>query len=197
MIFGAFCSGITLTQACYKTLYILFRDRRALVWTIANKIEAFARAAQRGTTSRHSWTISTFTRFSRFSRFPTRKQKRSLRRLRNRRLRETFIEPFAFLGFSRVLFVCLRSFFRHLALFSVRFSSRPPLSPSTWDANEVMLQALASFLDTFHCTQNLTCRKRGTVVNTGTLVLTWASNEFFRQLFGWIKALHRKYKWLS
>lgn len=96
MIFGAFCSGITLTQACYKTLYILFRDRRALVWTIANKIEAFARAAQRGTTSRHSWTISTFTRFSRFSRFPTRKQKRSLRRLSNRRLRETFIEPFAF-----------------------------------------------------------------------------------------------------
>lgn len=152
-------------------------------WTIANKIEAFARAAQRGTTSRHSWTISTFTRFSRFSRFPTRKQKRSLRRLSNRRLRETFIEPFAF--FLRIFscsFCVFALFFQApCAVFDAFFI--PASIPSTWDANEVMLQALASFLDTLHCTQNLTCRKRGTVVNTGTLVLTWASNEFFRQLF--------------
>ena len=153
-------------------------------WTIANKIEAFARAAQRGTTPRHSWTISTFTRFSRFSRFPTRKQKRSLRRLSNRRLRRTFMKPFAlFLRIFACSFCVFALFFQApCAVFGTFFI--PASIPSTWNANELVQQALASFLDTFHCTQNLTCRERGTVVNTGTPVFSWASNEFFRQLFG-------------
>ena len=77
----------------------------------------------------------------------------------------------------------LCAFFRHLTLLFGEFFI-PASIRSTRDANEVVLQVLASFVDTFHCTQNLTCRKRGTVVNTGTPVFLLASNEFFRQSFG-------------
>lgn len=153
--------------------------------TITNKLVAIARAAQRGTTPRHSWTIGTFTRFPRFFRLATRRRKRLLRRLSNRRLRRTFMKPFAL--FLRI-FAC--SFCVFCALFFAQLTFLfgeffiPASIRSTHDANELVQQALASFLDTFHCTQNLTCRERGTVVNTGTPVFSWASNEFFRQFFG-------------
>ena len=97
-------------------------------WTITNKIVTIARAAQQGTTPRHSWTISTFTRFPLFSRFATRKRKRSLRRLSNQRLRETFMEPSAlFLRiFSCSFCVFCALFSGTLRFFSVSFSYRPP-----------------------------------------------------------------------
>ena len=59
----------------------------------------------------------------------------------------------------RVFFLCvLRSFFRDLTLLFGEFFI-PASIRSTGAANEVVPQALASFLDTFHCIQNLTCRK--------------------------------------
>ena len=97
-------------------------------WTITNKLVAIARAAQRGTTLRHSWTISTFTRFPRFFRLATRRQKRLLRRLSNRILRRTFMKPFVL--FLRIflcsLCVFCALFSGTLRFFSVSFSSRPP-----------------------------------------------------------------------
>lgn len=122
-------------------------------WTITNKIVAIARAAQQGTTPRHSWTISTFTRFPLFSRFATRKRKRSLRRLSNQRLRETFMEPSAlFLRIFSCSFCVLCSFFRHLTLLFGEFFI-PASIRSTRDANEVdKLWHLSLILSTVHKT---------------------------------------------
>ena len=53
-----------------------------------------------------------------------------------------------------VFFLCvLCTFFRHLTLLFGEFFISASIR-RTRDSNEVVLQALASFLDTFHCTQN-------------------------------------------
>lgn len=154
-------------------------------WTITNKIAATARAAQRGTTPRHSWTIGTFTRFPRFSRFATRKRKRSLRRLIG-----TFMEPFAL---SLRIFPCFFCVF--CALFSgtcrfFRWVFHPGLHSKHSGRKWGGPTSFGIFPWYFPLYAKLNLSQEGIVVNTGTPVFSWASNEFFRQLFGfpvWLK----------
>ena len=72
--------------------------------------------------------ISTFMRFPRFSRLATRKRKQLLRSLSNRRLRGSFMKPFAlFLWIFACSFCVFWALFSgNLRFFSVSFSSRPP-----------------------------------------------------------------------
>lgn len=140
MIFGAFCFGITKTQACWQALYLLLETVERAYEQLNNYKQNSGHCKSRATstTPRHSWTSLTLdpttiyfcfsspnalTRFPRFFRLATTKWKRSLRRLSNRRLRGIFMEPFAlFLRiFSCSFCVFCTLFSGTLRFFSVSF----------------------------------------------------------------------------